>query len=148
MHRSSPPRIVPDWSKDTVTAAEDVSAATFVNLERSTIRHEDGFARGEYAILPEKAEYDRIRVTFGVPTLTDVSTASLAVWAKGSDGNAYLLGSSELGADGLFPAIEFPNHQATYALVVASAVTAGGAGAEVSVDAFVQGIFETLAVAG
>jgi len=139
---------VPDWGKVEVGAAEDVAAATFVNLERSTVRHEDGFARGEYAILPEKAEYDRIRVTFGVPTATDIEAATLAVWGKGSDDNAFLLGTSELGADGLFPAVEFPNHQGTYAVVVAAITEVSEGTPELSVDAFVQGIFETVAVAG
>lgn len=147
MHRSSPPRIVPGFEKDEVGSAESVASATFVNLEASHVTHEDGFAHGVYAILPEKAEYDKLRFSFGVPTLAGTTPDfTLELWAKGSDGNAYLLGSSELSAAGTFPPIECENHQATYALVVAA--VSGTNTPTVSVTCFVQGLFETVAVAG
>lgn len=147
MHRSSPPRKVAAFSKDEVGSAESVASATFVNLERSTIRHADGFAHGEYAILPEKAEYDRIRFSFGVPTLAGTDpNFTLELWAKGSEDEPYLLGSSELSSAGTFPPIEADNHQATYALVVAA--VAGTNSPTVTVDCFVQGLFETVAVVG
>ena len=51
MYRASPPRSVPGFAKDTVGAAEvygiDFDADDFLNLFRSTVRHEGGFAHGE-----------------------------------------------------------------------------------------------------
>lgn len=146
MHRSSPPRKVAAWTKDEVASAEDPTTADFVNLERSTVRHQDGFAYGEYAILPEKAEYDKIRVSFGPATLDDVSDAAISVWFKGSDGGIVLLGTSKLGADGQFPPVTFENHQGEYAVTVSAITDDGGAGPKLSVDVYVQGLFETLSV--
>lgn len=148
MHRSSPPRNVPAFAKVGVDAAETLNTADFVNLERSTIRHADGFARGEYAILPEKAEYDRLRFSFGGIDLTDVDDATLALWALGSEGPPYLLGTSALAADGTFPAIECENHQATYFLYVQSLTEASEGDADLNLQCFVQGLFETVAVVG
>lgn len=142
--RASPPRLVPEFTKTDVAAAEVFGTAfdadDFVNVERSTIRHAGGFAQGEFAVLPDKHHYDRIRFTFG-PVTTDgtVTGATLAVWALGSDGEVRLLGTSELSAAGVFPDVEAENYQATYYVAVQAIA---GSGAEVSVKTFIQGVHQ------
>ena len=142
-YRASPPRLVPEFDKVDAAAVEvfgvDFTAADFVNVERSGIRHEGGFARGEFAILPDKHHYDKIRFRFGPVAQANVGGASLAVWALGSDDVPHLLGTSVLGADGAFPDVEAENYQATYYVAVADIA---GAGAEFSVQTFIQGVHQ------
>ena len=142
--RASPPRLVPDFEKAAVAAAEVLGAAfettDFVNLEQSTIRHSGGFAQGVYAILPDKHHYDRLRFTFGPTTLGGtVDSAMLTVWSLGADGEVTMFGESTLGANGQFPPIEGENYQAQYYLAV-SAIA--GATPAVTVKAFVQGVHQ------
>lgn len=146
MHRSSPPRRVPDLAITAATEVGDPSEATFVNLFASHVQHEGGFARPVYGILPDMPEYDRLRFSFGVPTLAGTDPdATIQLWGKGSEDAPFLLGESALSAAGTFPAIEVDNHQGTFAIIVGGI---SGTGAELSVDVFVQGLFETVAVVG
>lgn len=143
--RASPPRRVPQFSKVEADAAEvfgvDFAVADFVNLERSTVRHEGGFAQGEFAILPDKHHYDRLRFYFGPVTLGGtVTAATLAVWSVGADDQVLLLGTSELSASGVFPPVEAENYQARY--YVSLALLTGSASPEVSVETFIQGIHQ------
>lgn len=140
MYRASPPRKAADLSLVEASAAGTPNTDTFVNLFRSTVRHEGGFAHGEFALMPDLAQYDRIRFSFGEITLADVDTATLQVWGMGSEGIPYLLGTSELGADGTFPPVEFDNHQATYQVVLGELSSDGSP--EVTVSTFVQGVYE------
>lgn len=146
MHRASPLMPVPQFTKTTVAAAEvfgvDFAATDFVNLERSRVIHSGGFAQGEPAILPDKKDYDLLVFSFTRPTV--VGDATLALWAVGSDKTPYLLGTSELSADGTFPSITVDNFQAEYYLAV-DAIS--GESAEVSVEVAVQGTYRFL-VAG
>lgn len=142
MYRASPPRKAADLSLTGVDAAGAPDTDTFVNLFRSTVRHEGGFARGEFALMPDLAQYDRIRFSFGELDVTDVDDATLQVWGMGSEGIPYLLGTSEMGADGSFPPVEFDNHQATYQVVVGSLTEAAEGTASLTVSTFVQGFYE------
>lgn len=138
-YRASPARKVTEFSKDTIEAAEAAPAvaADFVNLERSTIVHDGGFAQGEFALLPDKHDYDHLRFVFGPTTLGNtVTSATITIWVRGSDGSVHIFGSSDLTA-GQFPAIEGENYQGTYAATV-SAIA--GTDQELSVDVFVQGV--------
>lgn len=145
MYRASPPRTVAAFAKAAVAAAEvldtDFAVTDFVNLERSTVTHSGGFATPEYALVPEKAQYDRIRFMFGKPTMGNAdNTCTLELWVVGSDSaNPYLAGQSELGADGLFPAIEIENFQGRYYIAVGAI---DGTDAEVTVAVSVQGTYQ------
>ncbi len=140
MYRASPPRRVPAFSKAAVNAVQAVPSAEgdFVNLYRSTMRHEGGFAQGEFAILPDLPNYDHLRFVFGpLTTAGTVSGATVTVWSRGSDGSVTRFGSSDLAADNSFPAIEAESYQATFAVTVSGL---SGAGATVSFDVSVQGV--------
>lgn len=140
--RASPPRKVAAWTKTAVAADETVPSAVadFVNLEASHVTHSGGFASGVYAILPDKHDYDRLRVLFGPVTLGGTVTAATAeLYARISDGTVLLLGTSVLTAAGALPPIEVENYQALYAVVV-NGLT--GAGAEVTFDVAVQGVHQ------
>jgi hypothetical protein len=138
-HRASPPRIVGAFTKTTVAAAEAAPSAEgdFVNIERSTIRHEDGFAQGEFAILPDKHDYDNLRFIPRATALGAVTEATITIWVRLSDGNVVPFGTSELGADGSFPPIEGENYQGTYAATVSHVATTGDG---VSATVAVQGV--------
>lgn len=145
MYRASPPRSVKEFEKEDVGAVEvfgvDFDSDDFVNLFRSTVRHEGGFAHGEYALMPDLAQYDRVRVIFGVPTLAGTDPDfTLQLWGIGSEDIPYLLGTSELSADGTFPPIEFDNFQSRYYLAVGA--VGGTSSPEVSVTAAIQGVYE------
>lgn len=138
--RASPPRKVGAWTKETLTDAESVpsAAADFVNLEQSTVTMSGGFGTPVFAILPDKHHYDKIRFSFGAPTLDAVTAATMAVYALHADGSVSLVGTSELAANGTFPAIETENYQARYAVIL-QALT----GTELTaMDVFVQGLHE------
>ena len=140
--RASPPRKVAAWTKAAVAANETVpsAAADFVNLEASHVTHDGGFASGVYAILPDKHDYDRLRILFGPPTLAGtVTTASAVLYARLSDGTVLMLGSSDLTAAGTLASIEVENYQALYSVVVRGLT---GGGATVSFDVAVQGIHQ------
>jgi len=144
MYRASPPRAVSAFAKASVSAAEvygvDFALTDFVNLERSTVTHSGGFATGEFALLPDKAQYDRVRFLFGKPTMGNAdNTCTLELWVVGSDGTPYLAGTSELSAEGTFPAIEIENYQGRYFIAVGAV---DGTSAEVSVDVMVQGTYQ------
>lgn len=144
MYRASPPRKVSAWTKTDVSAAEPAPSAAddFVNLARSTITHADGFATPEFAILPDKANYDKIRFSFGPVTQAGtVSSATVSVYARLADGSVTLLGERELTAAGGFEPLTVENFQATYAVIVSEI---SGSGAEVSFDSFVAGVHENL----
>ena len=88
MYRASPPRTVAEFAKAAVAAAEvygvDFALTDFVNLERSTVTHSGGFATGEFALLPDKAQYDRVRFLFGKPTMGNAdNTCTLELWVVG-----------------------------------------------------------------
>lgn len=140
-YRASPPRKVDAWTKTTQATAEAVPSAVadFVNLEQSTIRHSGGFATPVFALLPDKHHYDKLRFIFSAPTLDAVTAATMAVYARSSDGTVSLLGTSELSDADTFPEITVENYQATYSVIV-QAVTTTGDG--VSVDVSVQGVHE------
>lgn len=141
MYRASPPRFITALAKTTVGSAESMPATSaFINLERSTVTHDGGYAAGEYALLPDKAQYDMIRIGFGQVTLAGTNPAfTLQVWGVGSEDVPYLLGTSVLSADGTFPAVEFENHQNRITVIVASV---GGTNTPtVSVTPFVQGLY-------
>ena len=138
-YRASPPRIVPPFAKAAVDTVEAVpsTATDFTNLERSTVRHADGFASGEFAILPDKHDYDKLKFVFGPITAGGtLTTAAISIWVRGSDGSVHLFGTSTM-TDGLLPAIEGENYQGTYAATVS---TISGAGGEITVNVFVQGV--------
>lgn len=143
--RASPPRRVPQFSKVEADAVEvfdtDFDVTDFVNLERSTVTHADGFAQGEFAILPDKHHYDRLRFYFGpVTTGGTVTGATLAVWSVGADNQVLLLGTSVLSAAGVFPPVEAENYQARYYVSVAA--IDGSSSPQISVETFVQGIHQ------
>lgn len=145
MYRASPPRSVSGFAKTAVGAPEvyntDFDADDFLNLFRSTVRHEGGFAHGEYALMPDMAQYDRLRVIFGVPTLVGTDPDfTLQLWGMGSEEIPQLLGTSELSADGTFPPIEFDNFQSRYYLAVGS--VGGTDNPAVTVEALIQGVYE------
>lgn len=145
MHRASPPRIVSQFDKDTVSAAEvfgvDFQLSDFVNLRDSRMVSSGGFAQGVKALLPDKENYDQLVFFFSPATLTDVEDATLTLYGVGSEGVPYVLGTSELGADGQFPAIVCDNRQERYYLAVSSI---SGSGATVSVQTFVSGTYRFL----
>lgn len=140
-YRASPPRRVPAFFKDGLTDPESaVADGDFVNLERSTVRHADGFAQGEYAILPDKHHYDRIRFLFGPVTVNTgtLSTLSVTVYVKTSDGSIVAAASSDVLADlKTIPPIEFENYQGLYSVKV-TALT--GSSEDIDLDVFVQGV--------
>lgn len=138
-YRASPPRKVSAWSQAAASAADSVPSAVadFVNLEQSTITHEDGFATPVFAIMPDKHNYDRIRFTFGGLVLNTVTSATMAAYAYHADGSVSLLGTSELAADDTFPAIETENYQALYAVILQEFT-----GTAITVDVFVQGVHQ------
>ena len=141
-YRASPPRKVDAWSKDAVGSAESAPsvAADFVNLEQSTLTHEDGFATPVFAILPDKHDYDIVRFAFGPTTLGNAdNTATVAVYAYHSGGSISLVGTSDLTDAGTLPAIEGENYQALYAVIVQAV---SGTTAALTVDVFVQGVHQ------
>lgn len=139
-YRASPPRKVPEWSKAALTAAEAVpsDAEDFVNLEQSTMTHNEGFATPVFAVMPDKHNYDRIRFAFGAPVLDAVTAATMAVYAYHGDGSVSLVGTSELSDANVFPPIEAENYQALFAVVLQSITGT----ALTSLDVFVQGVHQ------
>lgn len=139
-YRASRPIKVAAWTKTAVVDPEAVPAvaADFVNLFRSTVTHSGGFATGEYALLPDQPDYDKLRFLFGPTTLANAdNTATLTLWARLADGSVIAAGTSVLSAVKTFPVIEIDNYQATYDITV-SAVD--GTTHALTVDAFVQGV--------
>lgn len=140
--RASPPIFLERLEADN---AQDVADATWHNLERSTVRHSEGFAHGEFAVMPGKHHYDRIQFLFGPITddgetdLTNVTELEVSVFVRGSDKRTVFVGKSVLGDSGELPAIQFENYQAEYALAVTAL---DGTTPDVSFDVFVQGVMQ------
>lgn len=143
MYRASPPRTIPAFTKTEADAVEvfgvDFDAEDFVNLEDSRMIHEGGFAHGVTALLPDKYTYDLLVFSFGPATLDGTTPdVTLQLWGIGSEAEPYLLGTSELGADGQFPPILADNRQERYYLAVGAI---SGSDAKVSVTCKVSGTY-------
>lgn len=144
MYRASPPRKVAAWTKAAVGSAEPTpsAAADFVNLYRSTITHSGGFATPEFAILPDKPNYDHLRFSFGPVTQGGtVTSAHVSVYERLADGSVTLLGERALTSAGGFLELTVENRQATYAVIVSEIA---GTTPTVSFDVFVAGVHENL----
>jgi hypothetical protein len=141
-NRASPPRRVAAWTKTAATTeAVPTARASFINLEASHVVHANGFAQGVYAILPDKHDYDRIRISFGPVTKGNAdNVATAAVYAMLSDDSRVLLGTSALASGSTVIApIEFENFQAVYAVVL---LGVAGTGAAITTQVFVQGVYQ------
>lgn len=140
MFHKSPPRKVTGLSLSAATAvAVPTAGTTWVNVERQRMVHTSGFAQGEYAILPDKAQYDRIQVSFGPVTTSGAAPGgTIALWGRTSEGDAVLLGTSAY-TNGAFPSIEFDNHQTQFFLGIQSVT---GSNTAFTVDTFISGVYK------
>ena len=123
-----------------VTAGVEASP-TFVDLSTSSHVYSGGMASPVTAIMPDKVNYERIRVSFGKPTLVTATDAILDVVVERADGSAVVVGTSDLTA-GILPAVEFDNEPGKIAVQVRT-LTGGGS---ITVKTFVQGVYKQLFV--
>lgn len=143
-YRASPPRRVPEMAKAAVAAVEvpgvDFTEADFVSISSTGVTHQDGYASGVYAVLPDKHAYDKLRWSFTVPEFFAAdNTATLTLFARLSDGEIINIGESVLNASNLFPSFEVENYDARYFLAVTAL---GGTTPTVSVTPVVQGVYD------
>lgn len=143
-HRASPPIRVHEWDvvdfDSTALSGQTIpDDLVWVNPERSTVRHQDGFAHGEFALLPGKHAYDHFRVLFSNITKENAdNTATLTLFTRSSDGTIVVAGTSALVSGAIFaPHIEIENYQAEYAVAVTALA---GSSAEISLNVSIQGV--------
>lgn len=142
MRSASPPRKVTALGKTTQAAevlGTDFTQADFISLSDTGVAISGGFAQGVFAVMPDKHLYQKLRFSFGIPTVTGAPTdATLRLLVRDAEGNVTVAGTSTLAADGSFPEIEIDNFDARYYLQV---TFVGGTTPAVTVDTFLQGVY-------
>lgn len=123
-----------------ITAAQTAAIGNAVNLFTSAFqRDSSGNRTSVRAKLPEMENYDKYKMTFGLPTLGGTVTALvLTLYAWHPSGVKRVLGTSTLNGSSQFPAIEFDATTEPVELLVS---TITGSGAEISaLNVFIEGI--------
>lgn len=145
---STPFKLVPEFSKDTVTTAESApSASDFVDLgDGGRVRRTepyDGTWDGRRAILPglDHNFFSYIRFAFSVPELAGTpgaEAATVTVWELTPEEVIVAVAQAELGADLTFPTVLLERRVGSAYAVTVSSLTLDDA-TSISFDVLVAG---------
>ena len=141
-NKSLPVRVEELEIASSITSAQTAAIANAVNLFTSAYqRDSSGNRTSVRAKLPEMENYDKYKMTFGLPTLGGTVTALvLTLYAWHPSGVKRVLGSSALNGSNQFPAIEFDATTESVELLV-STIT-GTSPAISALNVFIEGIHE------
>lgn len=145
---STPFKLVPEWSKDTVTTAEAVpTAGDFIDLgDSARVRRTepyDGTWEGRRAILPglDHNFFSYIRFAFSVPELAGVpagEAATVTVWEMTPEGVIIAAAKTDLAADLTLPSVLLERRVGSAYAVTVSSLTLDDA-TSISFDVLVAG---------